>query len=111
MKRYNTGIDRRITGSVMTALVITAGIVASAIYIPSESQSDFRLETSNILNVILFWSLIAGLILLTIVGLRFALERLSGEKRNLPESYIESNGSGQTHGLFLHFEQLSVYFS
>ena len=79
MKRYNTGIDRRIIGSVMAALVITIGIVASAIYIPIESLIDPRLETSNTFIVILYWSLIAGLILLIIVGLRFALERLSRE--------------------------------
>ena len=48
MRRYNTGIDRKIIGSVMAALVITMGIVASASYVPSESRSDLRFETSEI---------------------------------------------------------------
>jgi hypothetical protein len=79
MRRYNTGIDRKVVGSVIAALVVTIGIVASATYVPNESLLDLRLETSNILIVILFWSFIAGLILLFIVGLRFALERLRRE--------------------------------
>ena len=64
----------------MAALVITMGIVASAIYVPSESRSDFRLETSEILIVILFGFLIVGFIFLITVNLRDALDRSNGEE-------------------------------